>query len=81
MLGPGLLAGTLLDRVLQDSFLHHVAVRVLNPGLVADRSQVLDRYTHSLAIAIAKFVNLRNDLSIDHHARPRGGATLMRAAP
>jgi hypothetical protein len=43
MLGSGLLAGTLLDRVLQDSFLHHVAVRVLNPGLVADRSQVLDK--------------------------------------
>jgi hypothetical protein len=43
MLGPGLLAGTLLDRVLQDSFLHQVAVRVLNPGLVADCSQVLDK--------------------------------------
>jgi hypothetical protein len=48
MLGPGLLAGTLLDRVLEDSFLHHVAVRVLNPGLVADRSQVLDKPSNRL---------------------------------
>jgi hypothetical protein len=31
------------DEILQESFLDHVAVRVLHPGLVADRSQVLDK--------------------------------------
>jgi hypothetical protein len=33
----------LLDRVLQDCFLDLVAVRVLNPRLIADSSQVLDK--------------------------------------
>ena len=42
-LDPACSRGHLLDRVLQDSFLDLVAVRVLNPGLVADRSQVLDK--------------------------------------
>jgi predicted dinucleotide-utilizing enzyme len=42
-LNPVCSRGHLLDRVLQDSFLDHVAVRVLNPGLVADRSQILDK--------------------------------------
>ncbi len=33
----------LLDRVLQDSFLDLVAVHVLNPRLIADSSQVVDK--------------------------------------
>jgi hypothetical protein len=37
-LDPVCSRGHLLDRVLQDSFLDHVAVRVLNPGLVAESS-------------------------------------------
>ena len=43
ILDPVCSRGHLLDRVLQDSFLDHVAVRVFNPSLVADRSQILDK--------------------------------------
>jgi hypothetical protein len=39
----GARGSNLLDRVLQDGFLDLVAVRVFNPRLVADRSQVLDQ--------------------------------------
>ena len=40
ILDPVCSRGHLLDRVLQGSFLDHVAVGVFNPSLVADRSQV-----------------------------------------